>query len=100
MRLIDADALPKLLDAEYKQTMKLILEGEKQLDTLAEGFTEAIHIAKSIAPTVDALPVVRCKDCENSYYVVDGLICSYGPCLECHVPPDFWCAYGERREAT
>lgn len=42
--------------------------------------------------------VVRCKDCENSYYVVDGLICSYGPCLECHVPPEFWCAYGERRE--
>lgn len=98
MRLIDADALPKLLDAEYKQTMKLILEGEKQLDTLAEGFAEAIHIAKYIVPTVDAVPVVRCKDCENSYYAVDGLICSYGPCLECHVPPEFWCAYGERRE--
>lgn len=29
MRLIDADALPKLLDAEYKQTMKMICEGEK-----------------------------------------------------------------------
>lgn len=98
MRLIDADALPKLLDAEYKQTMKLILEGEKQLDTLAEGFTEAIHIAKYIATTVDAVPVVRCQDCENSYYVVDGLICSYGPCIECHVPPDFWCANGRRRE--
>lgn len=75
MRLIDADALPKLLDAEYKQTMKLIWEGEKHLDT-----------------------VVRCQDCENSYYVVDGLICSYGPCIECHVPPDFWCANGRRRE--
>lgn len=49
-------------------------------------------------PTVDAVPVVRCKDYENSYYVVDGLICSYGPCLECHVPPEFWCAYGKRRE--
>ena len=59
MRLIDADALPKLLDAEYKQTMKLICEGEKHLDTLAEGFAEAMHIAKYIAPTVDAVPVVR-----------------------------------------
>ena len=58
MRLIDADALPKLLDAEYKQTMKLIWEGEKQLDTLAEGFAEANHIAKYIAPTVDAVPCV------------------------------------------
>lgn len=64
MRLIDADALPKLLDAEYKQTMKLIWEGEKHLDTLAEGFAEAIHIVKYIAPTVDAVPVVRCKDCK------------------------------------
>lgn len=98
MRLIDADALPKLLDAEYKQTMKLILEGEKQLDTLAEGFAEAIHIAKYIVPTVDAVPVVRCKDCENSYYAVDDLICSYGPCVDCPVPHDFWCANGRRRE--
>lgn len=31
MRLIDADALPKLLDAEYKQTVKLIREGESIL---------------------------------------------------------------------
>lgn len=54
----------------------------------------------SDAPAADVAPVVRCKDCENSYYAVDGLICSYGPCIECHVPPDFWCAYGERKEAT
>lgn len=65
MRLIDADALPKLLYAEYKQTMKLIREGEKHLDTLAEGFTETLHIAKYIAPTVDAVPVTRCKACAN-----------------------------------
>lgn len=65
MRLVDADALPKLLDAEYKQTMKLIREGEKHLDTLAEGFAEAHRIAKYIAPTVDAVPVTRCKACAN-----------------------------------
>lgn len=98
MRLIDADALPKLLDAEYKQTMKLIWEGEKHLDTLAEGFTEATHIAKYIAPTVDALPVVRCRDCKHSYEDLGGLYCSCGPCVDCPVPPDFWCANGRRRE--
>lgn len=49
MRLIDADALPKLLDAEYKQTRKLIWEGEKHLDTLAEGFTEAFHALRANA---------------------------------------------------
>lgn len=98
MRLIDADALPKLFDAEYKQTMKLILSGEKQLDNLAEGFAEAIHIVKYIAPTVDAVPVVRCRDCRNSYEGIDGRICSYGPCVDCVVPDDFFCRFGERRE--
>lgn len=49
-------------------------------------------------PAVDVAPVVRCKDCENSYYAVDDLICSYGPCVDCPVSPDFWCANGRRRE--
>lgn len=98
MRLIDADALPKLLDAEYKQTMKLILEGEKHLDTLAEGFAEASHIAKYIAATVDAVPVVRCKDCK--YY--DRGEC-YHPRHERHLQSicqedDDFCSYGERKE--
>lgn len=111
-KLIDADALPKLLDAEYKQTMKLIQEGEKHLDTLAEGFTEAICIVKYIAPTVDAVPVVRCKDCKygEAYYRMDGTKGIY-----CHCPHailhygigsiftpvrgalDF-CSYGQRAE--
>lgn len=52
------------------------------------------------APAADVAPAVRCKDCENSYYAVDDLICSYGPCVDCSVSPDFWCANGRRREAT
>ena len=89
MRLIDADALPKLLDAEYKQTMKLIREGEKHLDTLAEGFAEAMHIANYIAPTVDAVPVVHgeweavdwreydASSCEVICYPKDGIACTH-----------------------
>lgn len=50
------------------------------------------------APAADVAPVVRCEDCENSYYAVDDLICSYGPCVDCPVSPDFWCANGRRRE--
>lgn len=99
MRLIDANALPKLFDTEFKQTMQLIRGGEKHLDNLAEGFAEAIHIAKYIALTVDAVPVVRCKDCRNSYEGIDGRICSFGPCVDCVVPDDFFCSQGERRES-
>lgn len=42
--------------------------------------------------------VVRCKDCEYSYEDIDGLTCVYGPCVDCTVPEDFYCKYGEREE--
>lgn len=105
MRLIDVDTLPKLLDAEYKQTMKLIREGEKHLDTLAEGFTEASHIAKYIAPTVDAVPVVRCKDCKHFNH--KRMECENEAISTDHeggaqYSLNFWlddfCSYGERKE--
>ena len=93
-RLIDANELPKLFDAEFKQTMKLIWSGEKHLDNLAEGFAEAIRIAKYIAPTVDAVPVVRCRECK---YRKDHLYCRKWeqPRIMCNT--DF-CSYGEREE--
>lgn len=92
MRVIDADALPKLFDAEFKQTMKLIRGGEKHLDNLAEGFAEAIRIAKYIAPTVDAVPVVRCKDCIH-YNKSKRLCCVSGWVHD----EDGFCNLGERR---
>lgn len=50
--------------------------------------------------SADVAPVVRCRDCKHSYEDLGGLCCSYGPCAECLVPPDFWCAYGKRKEST
>ena len=97
MRLIDVDELPKLLDAEYKQKMKLILEGEKHLDNLAEGFAEAIHIAKYIAPTVDAVPVVRCKDCKHYKPEEYEFGCVFAGGLS-YVKADDYCSYGERQD--
>lgn len=49
-------------------------------------------------PAADVAPVVRCRDCKHSYEDLGGLYCSYGPCVDCPVPPDFWCANGRRRE--
>lgn len=65
MRLIDADNVRDLFDAEFKETRKLILAGETHLDNLAEGFTEADRVIRKM-PTVDAVPVVRCRDCINA----------------------------------
>ena len=49
----------------------------------------------SNATTVDAVKVVRCKDCIHSYDDLCGLCCTCGPCVDRVVSPDFYCAYGE-----
>lgn len=53
------------------------------------------------APTVDAVEVVRCKDCISAAgndvkgYMCQNQLC---PCYRRDVPGDFSCTCGERRE--
>ena len=49
------------------------------------------------APIVDAVPVVRCKDCIHSYDDLCGLCCTCGPYVDCVVHPEFYCAGGKRK---
>lgn len=91
MRLIDADNVRYLFDAEFKETRKLILAGETHLDNLAEGFTEADRVIRQM-PTVDAVPVVRCRDCKHLF----GTLCAVCGLLS-RKPEDF-CSCGERKD--
>ena len=63
------------------------------------------------APTVDAVEVVRCKDCKHKTVTSDGMVCEcalptktmkdyyiYGSTILARVEPDAFCSYGERRE--
>lgn len=79
MRLIDADALIKEACAEG-----------------AYGYVDAKQIAD--AATVDAVEVVRCKDCIHSYDDLCGLCCTCGPYVDCVVQPEFYCADGKRKD--
>lgn len=60
MRLIDADALPEI---------KIHVEsGYYTHETVAERIKGALIIARNSvkrAPTIDAVPVIRCKDCKH-----------------------------------
>lgn len=106
MRLIDADELRKLFKEEYKRTKRMINDGQTHLDTLAEGYTEADHLLRFRALTVDAVPVVRCRDCKFwEPYGSKGTRNGEDPleweggCMKWrgrHVESDF-CSYGERR---
>lgn len=94
MRLIDSDEASRLFGKEYEEMKELIHNGETQLDSLAEGFTEAYHIIKYVLPTVDAVPVVRCEDCTNGIKSDDNkyiICCRLGVGMEF----DDFCSHGE-----
>lgn len=91
MRLIDADAL---------------LEKAWDADTRID-YVQVVDVGDIIeAPTIDAVPVVRCKDC--IWYEIyqlkkdgtDDLRCkrSYCALWGNYLKPDYFCADGERRE--
>lgn len=91
MRLIDADALIKEAYAEG-----------------AYGYVDALQIAN--APTIDAVPVVRCWECkyhrdkneqEQEYLAEDVLICTSQDATEdCWnaIWPNHFCSCGERKK--
>ena len=103
MRLIDADEALRLFGKEYEKTKELIHNGETQLDSLAEGFTEAHHIIKYVLPSVDAVVVTRCNDCvhwdddPDTYGTDDG---PKGKCMKSFetMRADDFCSHGERKD--
>ena len=103
MRLIDA----KMYCME--------LYNEMNYPGRSEEFMTAIDVAiadLADAPTVDAVPVVRCRECthhrdkneqEQQYLVEDILICTSPDATDdCWnaVWPDHFCSYGERKEGA
>ena len=89
-RLIDADAL---MEAHVWKC------GSDPYDPYYMGYQDALDNVEVVIenlPTVDAVEVVRCKDCKHYVWdEVDG--CHV--CIEIskYVKKDFFCAYGERK---
>lgn len=88
MRLIDGDKLPYI-----KAPIAPLLVGDKVVWC---NVVYKLHIDN--APTVDAVPVVRCLDCKHTK--TDGMA---NPAIYCkkwdrwEMPSDFYCKYGERK---
>ena len=105
MRLIDADATIKYLrefrckDCDRRKGMKngkmrFCYEiGDAPCRACDIGDTIDYFLDEDISTTIDAVPVVRCKDCKY---------CDCGSCLinirPREVKPDFFCADGRRKE--
>lgn len=96
MRLIDVDGTYGVMASDNTDWTCTFSGG---IITVADeaGFIHAEFLVDDI-PSVDAAPVVRCRDCMYSWEDLDGVCCSCGPCVDYPVSPDFWCANGRRRE--
>lgn len=63
----------------------------------AEGWNQAIKILQK-APTVDAIEVVRCKDCKWYKHYEGYDFCDNYTSLMDNVSDETFCCYGERRD--
>ena len=86
MRLIDADALLAFM----KKGWVAFPEGDRRHTC---DMTDVMN-----APTIDAVPVVRCKNCKFNYanQIPSEDVCQL--CVELPISKDFYCAYGERKD--
>lgn len=86
MRLIDADVLMWKLQSQLPQ-----------VKTIPTWILDAILDE----PTIDAVPVVRCKDCVYRVIVRDPLMGTMD-CYGCKVmrynEDDWYCSFGERKD--
>ena len=106
-RLIDASELVRFCENEIDKY-------ETGLNKHERDYVKAIRVVKKIArtfPTVDAVEVVRCKDCKHKTVTADGMVCEcalptkrmqdyyiYGSTILARVEPDAFCSYGERKD--
>ena len=99
MRLIDADRLNKPIYAEEDN----ITGSGMSYDEIC-GYNDGIDIAWNKidqAPTIDAVPVVRCEDCIRRYdtdecpmcFLIEGNYCDY-------TNDNGYCDRGERKEGA
>lgn len=86
MRLIDAD---KLKNAKFNDSSV----------PFKRGWNDAIDAIIECEPTIDAVEVVRCKDCKFGVYEKGrGIYHIRCEILEFLFQDDDYCSYGERRE--
>ena len=93
MRMIDADALYDKAESAYKNA-------PWQIRSTCRWFVDSI----ADAPTVDAVEVVRCKDCKYSTEIGKwGCYCRkddapwFNDTFEVYMNLDDFCSYGEKR---
>ena len=100
MRLIDADALIEDLKTEFRDMRKLLKDPEstelqRYMMRVRMGRTVSTVVYISTAPTVDAVPVIRCRDCK---YKTEYGYCTYYVNFHHWTDDMDYCSDAERRD--
>ena len=97
MRLIDADALKAIRfhALPYSQIVPTDCDTDDKVSAYKSGWNDAIDAIVESAPTVDAVEVVRCKDCKWGREVCGNIECSSDFAYHGY---EWFCANGERRK--
>jgi hypothetical protein len=88
-RLIDAMSTVTKISKKVQPFLRTGNSARELYDTILGCFAEA--------PTVDAVEVVRCKDCKHREHYDALLYCGHIRGLAGCVKPEYFCPYGERR---
>ena len=96
MRIIDADAMKRVYQ-EVLCNHVACIDCSFFMDDEYCRFETML----SEAPTVDAVPVVRCRECKHRKYddIFGMLWCNLDSCTK-RVKPDDFCSNGERKEGA
>lgn len=89
-RYIDADALTWLVE-EYKLAISPITEEQERDNRLPMQMLTEFENMIAEQPTVDAVPVVRCRECKHQ------MTCGFVSARPYKLRADWFCADGERR---
>ena len=95
MRLIDADRLKEKM-ATTLEVLKHIFPPGEQEAHLISAFATVGEMADD-CPTIDAVPVVLCKDCVHYWEEWGEEFCRRG-LMYTNVSADWFCADGERKD--
>ena len=88
-RLIDADAFRREIDTYPPFDKKT--QGSSMMANFAK---HMLLDALNNMPTVDAVPVIRCKDCKHRVLIDNVWRCLYSD----FIVPEHYCGYAERKE--
>lgn len=95
------DKLSGAMCAFLSDAIRIADEGNYERDSFVKASAEMFKMITEIS-TFENFKIkdrqVRCKDCEYSYDEISYLCCSHGVCVDCEVPPNFYCAEGKRKE--